>query len=32
MNSALIIIGLTVVMALALGLAARRGHDMTLEQ
>ena len=32
MNSALIVIGLTVVMALALGLAARRGHDMTLEQ
>jgi SSS family solute:Na+ symporter len=32
MNSALIIIGLTAVMALALGIAARRGHDMTLEQ
>ncbi len=32
MNSALVIIGLTVVVALALGLAARRGLRMTLEQ
>jgi SSS family solute:Na+ symporter len=32
MNSALVIIGLAIVIALALGIAARRGHDMTLEQ
>ena len=32
MNSALIIIALTAVVALALGLAARRGVRMTLEQ
>jgi len=30
MNSALVIIGLAIVIALALGIAARRGHDMTL--
>jgi SSS family solute:Na+ symporter len=32
MNGALVIIGLTAVMALGLGLAARRGLRMTLEQ
>jgi SSS family solute:Na+ symporter len=32
MNSALVIIALTVIVALALGLAARRGVRMTLEQ
>ncbi len=32
MNSALLIIALSVIMALALGLAARRGVRMTLEQ
>ena len=32
MNSALVIIALTAILALALGLAARRGVRMTLEQ
>ena len=32
MNSALVIIALTAILALALGLAARRGKRMTLEQ
>ena len=32
MNSALVIIALTAIIALALGLAARRGMRMTLEQ
>src|SRR5208337_2709986 len=32
MNAALVIIGLTALGALALGLAAHRGHDMSLEQ
>ena len=32
MNAALVIIALTALVALALGLAARRGVRMTLEQ
>ena len=32
MNSALVIIALIAILALALGLAARRGMRMTLEQ